>query len=213
MKKLLTLTLAFAALAVLTDLSVAWQTDKQKSPPKSVETKPAPTKTPVPQGERTIKTSHSNSYRVAPKVMTGEVTKVNEKEKTFVVTANGKEVNFSARELKALPAVGETIDITYNQTAGGPLVAAAVKSSKSNSSERVAEDKGSPRVMTGKVTRVNKEAKTFTIVTKGEEVTFDGQELKALPEVGKVLDITYTQTTPGGPLKSINLNSSRSNIY
>jgi hypothetical protein len=63
------------------------------------------------------------------------------------------------------------------------------------------------------VTLVDEGAKTFTVMAKGKPFTFDASELKALPKVGEIIDITYTQTTPGGPMKSINLNSSRSNVY
>jgi hypothetical protein len=74
-------------------------------------------------------------------------------------------------------------------------------------------DKASPELtMTGKVTEVNMTAKTFTVISKGKSVTFAAAKLKALPKVGEIIDITYTQT-PGGPAESSNLNSSRSNIY
>ncbi len=78
--------------------------------------------------------------------------------------------------------------------------------------ERKSVDKASPMLMTGKVTQVDEKAKTFTVMSKGKEVTFSAAELKFLPTVGQIVDITYTQTG-GGSLKSINLNSSRSNIY
>jgi hypothetical protein len=209
MKKLLTLALALVALAVFTDPAGAQQKGTQKSPAAAVETKQpaAPAK---------------NSAHAMETMMTGTVTQVNEKAKTFTVMANGKEVTFSAKEMRALPAVGDVIDITYTQTPGGPLVATpncCVRGSKSNSSERVlsqqgrVDDKGSTKVMTGKVMRVNEKAKTFTVMANGKEVTFSAREMKALPEVGRIIDITYTQTTPGGPLNSISLNSSRSNIY
>jgi hypothetical protein len=94
------------------------------------------------------------------------------------------------------------------------LEATTVKGSKSNSDNRSTQDKASPLVMTGKVTAVDPKAKTFTVTAKGKQFTFSAAELKGpLPEVGKILDITYTQATPGGTLKSIALNSSRSNIY
>ena len=94
------------------------------------------------------------------------------------------------------------------------LEATTVKGSKSNSDNRSTQDKASPLVMTGKVTAVDPKAKTFTVTAKGKPFTFSAAELKGpLPEVGKILDITYTQATPGGTLKSIALNSSRSNIY
>jgi hypothetical protein len=67
--------------------------------------------------------------------------------------------------------------------------------------------------MTGKVIEVNKQAKTFTVTAKGKAVVLSGANLARLPKVGEVVDITYTETPGGGPLNSINLNSSRSNIY
>lgn len=149
MKKSLTPALVLAALAVFTGLGVARQADKQKSPTTSGETKPAPTP-PVPLEATTINNSKSNTYRVAPKVMTGKVTQVNAREKTFAV-----EVSFFAGRMKGdfsrdTFKVGDTIDITYTQTPGGPMEATTVKSSKSNSSDRVAT---SPKVMTGAVTQ------------------------------------------------------------
>jgi hypothetical protein len=54
---------------------------------------------------------------------------------TFIVLANGKEVTFSGAKLKALPKVGETVDISYTQTSGGPLEVVKIKSTKSNASE------------------------------------------------------------------------------
>lgn len=64
--------------------------------------------------------------------MTGKVTQVNEKAKTFTVMAKGKEVPVNAAKLKSLPKVGEIIDITYTETGGGPLEATNLNSSKSN---------------------------------------------------------------------------------
>lgn len=70
------------------------------------------------------------------------------------------------------------------------------------------------QVMTGKVLKVDAKAKSFTVISKGKQFTFSAAELKGpLPEVGKIMDITYHQTTPGGAFLSISLNSSRSNIY
>lgn len=54
----------------------------------------------------------------------------------FTVTSEGKELTFSGAKLKELPKVGETVEITFTETPGGPLEAVTVKSSKSNSSER-----------------------------------------------------------------------------
>jgi hypothetical protein len=120
MKKLLTLALALVALAVFTDPAGAQQKGTQKSPAAAVETKQpaAPAK---------------NSAHAMETMMTGTVTQVNEKAKTFTVMANGKEVTFSAREMKALPEVGRIIDITYTQTTpGGPLNSISLNSSRSN---------------------------------------------------------------------------------
>lgn len=75
------------------------------------------------------------------------------------------------------------------------------------------------KLVTGKVTRVDDKAKTFTVRAKDDSLTFDTKELKALPKVGEILDITYTENRKGpqdGPqhltAKSIALNSSRSNV-
>ena len=69
-------------------------------------------------------------------------------------------------------------------------------------------------MVTGKVTQVEPATKTFTVIAKGKPFTFHGGNLKSLPKLGDVLDITYTEN-PNGPREvgSINLNSSRSNIY
>ncbi len=71
--------------------------------------------------------------------------------------------------------------------------------------------------ITGKVTQVDATKKTFTIVAKGQPHTFSAAGLKALPKVEEVVDVEYTDkhTGTGGPpaAMSINLNSSRSNIY
>ena len=66
--------------------------------------------------------------------------------------------------------------------------------------------------MTGKVTAVNTQAKTFTAMADGKEVVFSAETLTKLLTIGETVDITYTGP-PGGPFKSISLNSSRSNIY
>jgi Cu/Ag efflux protein CusF len=89
----------------------------------------------------------------------------------------------------------------------------AAKTKQPATSEVKSLDKASPKlVMTGKVTQVDPATKTFTVMAKGKPVTFHGGNLKSLPKVGDVVDITYTEN-PSGPAESINLNSSRSNIY
>jgi len=106
-----------------------------------------------------------------------------------------------------------TVALTVLTTFSGLATAAtSVKASKSNQSERTA-DKASPKLMTGKVTAVNPVAKTFTVMSNGQAVTFSAAKLPSLPIVGQILDITYTQT-PGGPMeiRGANLNLSKSNI-
>ena len=69
-----------------------------------------------------------------------------------------------------------------------------------------------PRLeMTGKVTQVNPTAKTFTVMAKGQAVTFTAANL-TLPKVGEILDITYTET-PGGTKKATTINSTKSQTF
>ena len=70
--------------------------------------------------------------KASPKLMTGKVTQVNEKAKTFTVMAKGKEVVFNAARVKSLPKVGEVIDVTYTEGGGGLLEASNLNLSKSN---------------------------------------------------------------------------------
>src|SRR5712691_5458414 len=73
-------------------------------------------------------------------------------------------------------------------------------------------DKPSPQLMTGKVTQVNAQEKTFTLVAQGKEYTFTFQQIVFPYQVGEVIEVTYTEN-PGGPMEATNLNSSKSNIY
>jgi len=93
---------------------------------------------------------------------------------------------------------------------GLATAATSVRSGKSNSSERVAADKASPKLMTGKVTQVNPTAKTFTVQTTNGLVTFNAATLPALPKVGEMVDITATPT-PAGPMNATTVRSSKSN--
>lgn len=65
--------------------------------------------------------------------------------------------------------------------------------------EMKAVDKASPKVMTGKVIKDNQASKTFTVMAKGQMVTFNAAKLKALHKVGEIIDITYTEN-PGRPM-------------
>ena len=95
-------------------------------------------------------------------------------------------------------------------TYAGLGIAQQPKEKKPVGEERLI-DKSSPKLMTGKVMQVDSKARTFTIVAKGKEHRFN---LKggALPKVGDIVDVTFTEST-GGPMEAINLNSSKSNIY
>lgn len=204
MKKSLPLTLVLAALSVFASLGVAQQ---QQSPTANGQIKPAPTTRPVPQRATTIKGSKSNQNErlaISPQVIPGKVTEINAKYKTFAVA-----VTFSSEKMKGdfsrnTVRVGDTIDVTYTQTPGGPMEATTVSSSKSNSSERLAD---SPKLLRGKVTEINSQFKTFTVV-----VGFSAAKLSNLPTIGQVVDITYTEPVGGGPLEASNLNLSKSNI-
>jgi hypothetical protein len=90
----------------------------------------------APGGTNDAQTSENgtmSSFRVANhlKVVTGTVTQVDAKKKTFAV-----EVTFSGKNLKGtFPEVGKFYDITFTQpTAGGPLEATTIHGTKSNSS-------------------------------------------------------------------------------
>jgi hypothetical protein len=196
MEKLRTPTLALAALATLSGFATATTLQQQ---PRAT----------------TIKTSKSNSSeRVATNnasltLLKSKVSEVNDHARTFTVT-----VVFSAEKMmkgdfsRDTFRVGEAIDITYTQTpGGGPMEATTVHGSKSNGSERVAPDTASARLLKGKVTEVNNQAKTFTVA-----VVFSAAKLSKLPTVGQIVDITYTETPGGGPLEASNLNLSKSNI-
>ena len=99
---------------------------------------------------------------------------------------------------------------TLTTSIGLATAQATDKPTTSNTSNR---GKPTKDQMTGKVMEVNNQAKTFTVTAKGKTVVFSGANLAKLPKVGEVVDITYTETPGGGPLNSINLNSSKSNIY
>jgi hypothetical protein len=95
MKKLLPLALTLTALAVFTGLGIAQQKDQQ----------------------------NKAADKLSTCLMTGEVTQVNVKAKTFTV----KEVTFNAAKLKVLPEVGELVLVTYTETRAGPMTTSFAK--------------------------------------------------------------------------------------
>lgn len=185
MKKLLTPALALLALFVFTSLSVVQ--GLQKDQRKVVE-------------------------NTQTKMMAGTVTNVDEKAQTFTLMASGKQFTFSAKKAVPLPKKGEHVDVTYiQQTPGGPLEATSVKSSKSNSSEWVAQSP-STKMMTGMVTNTNEKAQTFTLkAAKGEEFTFSAKKASPLPKKDEQVEVTYIQQSPGGSLEATSVKSSKSN--
>ena len=66
------------------------------------------------------------------------------------------------------------------------------------------------KLMTGKVTQVKDG--TFTVVAKGKEYTFVFQKIEALPKIGDIIDVTYTET-PSGAKKVTTINTSKSNTF
>ncbi|HEX7517818.1 MAG TPA: hypothetical protein VF345_11105 [Chthoniobacterales bacterium] len=86
------------------------------------------------------------------------------------------------------------LGIAVLATLGGLATAKAgstVKSSKSNSDNRAADDKASPKLITGKVSQVDPKARTFTLRAKGNEYNFVFPQ-GAPPKVGDIVEVTYT---------------------
>jgi hypothetical protein len=72
-------------------------------------------------------------------------------------------------------------------------------------------DQSSSKMMTGKVSQVNKLDQTFVIVSKGKTYRFTFQK-NEWPRVGQVVDVTYVQN-PDGAMEATSLNPSQSNAY
>ncbi len=70
--------------------------------------------------------------KASPNLMTGKVTQVNAKARTFTMTARGKSVTFSAAQVTTLPAIGDVVDVTFVVTPGGVMEASNLNLSKSN---------------------------------------------------------------------------------
>lgn len=85
------------------------------------------------------------------------------------------------------------------------------KSTESNPSEQTME-KASPKLMTGKITQIDKDGKTFLIVSNGKQYRFSYGKIEWSYKVGQIVDVNYV-VNPGGQMEATNLNSSRSNRY
>jgi hypothetical protein len=81
---------------------------------------------------------------------------------------------------------------------GGPDTAARGKPTKDQ------------RQVTGKV--ISRSRHTFTVIANDKQITFSGAKLKALPNVGDIIEITYTQT-PGGPMEATTIHTTKSNTF
>ena len=64
-------------------------------------------------------------------------------------------------------------------------------------------DKASPQLMKVKVVKVNERAKTFTVTVAGKEMTLNNPDLKSLPKVGDVVDITVSGPVGGGTARLV----------
>ena len=109
-----------------------------------------------------------------------------------------------------------TKGITYALTvtlliALGSVAAAQPKAAEQKAVDKKADAKMSAPVMSGKVTEVSAAAKTFTVTTKGKATTFSAADLKVLPKIGDVVDVTYTGSPGGGQMKATTVKSSKSN--
>lgn len=72
-------------------------------------------------------------------------------------------------------------------------------------------DQTSSKMMTGKVTQVNKLDQTLVIVSEGKTYRFTFQK-NEWPRVGQVVDVTYVHN-PGGTMEATNLKPSESKAY
>ena len=177
------------------------------------------------------------AQKALPQLMKVKVLEVNDSAKTFTGILNGKTVTFHLPDLKSLTfhlpdlkslaKASNIIDMWGDPRNPGNVYFDVGNDPTTQSLPTICGGRwschssppfsdfgcfcyGNLRV-TGKVTQVDEGAKTFTVMAKGKPFTFDASELKALPKVGEIIDITYTRS-PDGRWKSINLNSS-GNIY
>lgn len=148
-----------------------------------------------------VNTSKSNTYKV---------TAVDAKAKTFTAVVNGQTVTLDAAKMKAMPRVGDVLKAGGDDPAKQRTVCAVVECDMGWGSgpcikcfdyKTLRGGYGTPTSMKGRVVKVDKAANTFTLHTDHGDVTFDAKALKAVLEVGKVYDITYT-TKPGGGLQA-----------
>ena len=100
-----------------------------------------------------------------------------------------------------------TLSLALLATVSGIAIAATNAESRSALSDRSTTDALSPKLLTGRVTEVNTQAKTFTVA-----VTFSADTLSKLPTVGQIIDVAYTKT-PDGRMAAATINNSKSNTF
>ena len=91
------------------------------------------------------------------------------------------------------------------------VAAPAICAAQQGAAEKPWVVKAAAQRITGKVTAVDANAKTFTVVSEGKTLTIGAGNLRSLPKVGDIVDITYT-VTPDGTLNASNLNLAKSNV-
>ena len=83
--------------------------------------------------ERSTPGGTASRGKPATEQLTGKVTEVNSRARTFTVMSKGKAVVFSGAEMSALPKVGQVVDITYTRVTGGGLpISKTFNESRSN---------------------------------------------------------------------------------
>jgi hypothetical protein len=70
--------------------------------------------------------------KTAAQQITGKVTQVDAKAKTFTVVTQGKTYTIGAAKLRSLPTVGDIVEVTYTVTPGGLMEGSNLNLSKSN---------------------------------------------------------------------------------
>jgi hypothetical protein len=85
------------------------------------------------------------------------------------------------------------------------------KSTKDDPSQQTME-KTSPKLMTGKITHVDKNGQTFLIVSNGKQYRFSYGNIERIYKVGQIVDVNYV-VNPGGQMEATNLTLSKSSHY
>jgi hypothetical protein len=85
------------------------------------------------------------------------------------------------------------------------------KSTASNPSQQTME-KASPKMMTGRITHVDKNAQTFLIVSDGKRYRFSYGKIDRTYKVGQVVDVSYV-VNPSGEMEATDLNLSKSTTH